>query len=198
MSKPDPDRRFRVRLRYTLRQLLGLVVLVALALPALVYPSLWWAAAWLSGCLLMLSVSLLGMINRNADRRAFWIGFALFGWAYLTMLYAPVLDRHVGHRLITTKVLAYRQLHLPRAAGEAQCFQTSPVEIALQPTAWISYTVSTETGTFPIPVSQWDFFQQVGHSLFALLLACFGGFVSRWFYSTRSRHCPFGPAKRSS
>jgi hypothetical protein len=187
MSEPDPDRRPRLRLRYTLRQLLGLAVLVALALPALMYPSLWWAAAWLSGCLLVLGVSLLGTINRDADRRAFWIGFALFGWAYMIMLYGPVLDRHVGHRLATTKVLAYLQLRVHRASGQPKFFDPGPSEIALDP-AWESYTIATETHEFPIPVPQWDFFQQVGHSLFALLLACFGGLVSKWLYSTRSRH----------
>ena len=187
MSKPDPDRQPRVRLRYTLRQLLGLVVLVALAVPALVYPSLWWAAAWLSGCLLMLGVSLLGIVNRDADRRAFWIGFALFGWAYVILLYGPVLDRHVGHRLATTKVLAYLQLRLHEATEQPKFFDPSPSQMALQPTPWNSFAISTETNPFPIPVPQWDFFQQVGHSLFALLLASFGGLVSRWLYSTRSR-----------
>jgi hypothetical protein len=152
------------------------------------YPSLWWAAAWLSGCLLVLGVSLLGIVNREAGRRAFWIGFALFGWAYMIMHYGPVLDRHVGHRLVTTKVLAYLELRLHERTGQPKLFDPSPAAIALQPTEWNSYTISTETNSFPIPVPQWDFFQQVGHSLLALLLACLGGLVSRWFYSTRSRH----------
>ncbi len=162
-------------------------MLVALALPALIYPSLWWAAAWLSGCLLMLGVSLLGIVNRDADRRAFWIGFALFGWAYMIALYGPFLDRRVGHRLATTKVLAYLQLRRHEAPGQPVLFDPSPAQIALHP-AWDPYTIPIAPNSTPIPVPQWDFFQQVGHSLFALLLASFGGLVSKWFYSTRSRH----------
>jgi len=174
----------RLRLRFTLRQLLGLVALVAVAVPALMHASLWWAAAWLSGCLLVLGIALLGIVYRDGPRRAFWIGFALLGWGYTLTVYGPVLDRQVGHRLITTKVPAYAQLQ----RGLDEPVSSGPVEIALHPKYDnIVYWV-TESGTMLVDPPQWDFFQQVGHSLFALLLAYVGGLVSRCFYATRSHH----------
>src|SRR5206468_369524 len=42
-------------------------------------------------------------IHRRAERRAFWLGFALFGWGYLGLVAIPA----IGPRLLTTQALAY-------------------------------------------------------------------------------------------
>lgn len=163
--------------------------MVALALPALLQASLWWAAAWLSGCLVGLGVALLGIVYRDGPRRAFWIGFAVFGWGYMIAVYGPVLDRHIGVRLVTTKALAYAQLHgafnrSPKLViGSANKFHLSSCLNSDRPKPRKS-PFTGDDGYIP---PQWDFFQQVGHSVFAILLACVGGFVSQWFHATRSR-----------
>ena len=191
----NPDNRPHLRLRFTLRQLLGIVALIALAVPALMHASLWWAAAWLSGYLLALGIALLGIVYRDGARRAFWIGFALFGWEYVLTVYGPVLDRHVGYRLITTKALAYAQLQIETSRGQRDAapfgwhptWRPASVQTALHPGYEGALSVTTESGTTPITAPQWDFFQQVGHSLLGLVFAYVGGLLSRWFYATRSR-----------
>ncbi len=176
----------RIGLRFTLRQLLAMAALIALALPALINASLWWATAWFTGALVMLAVSLLGILYRGRRRRAFWVGFALFGWGYMILLYGPFLGSHFGPRLATTKALAYLQPLVQKApVGDSRMSRVSPSDFALNSELYLAWKTEIEGNGFPLP--RWDHFQQVGHSLFALLLASGGGLLARWFYSTRSQ-----------
>src|SRR5262249_23411754 len=57
----------------------------------------------------ILLVSVLLAVHRTESRRAFWIGFALFGWAYLALTLVPAIES----RLLTTKALAYLDSKVP-------------------------------------------------------------------------------------
>ena len=56
-------------------------------------------------------ISVLLAIHRTEKRRAFWLGFALFGAAYLGLSLVPSIES----RLITTKALAYIDSKVPRS-----------------------------------------------------------------------------------
>ena len=66
------------------------------------------SALWGSGIftvtLGILLLSILLAVHRSESKRAFWLGFALFGWAYTRGL---TLMPSIESRLITTSVLAY-------------------------------------------------------------------------------------------
>jgi hypothetical protein len=53
--------------------------------------------------LVALLMSILLAMHRTEKRRAFWLGFALFGWAYMALTVMPSIES----RLITTKALAH-------------------------------------------------------------------------------------------
>ena len=63
-------------------------------------------------------LSLLLAIHLTERRRAFWLGFALCGSAYLGLSLVPPIES----RLITTKLIAFLNSKLPRFTLEADEF----------------------------------------------------------------------------
>ena len=74
--------------RFRLRTLLVAVAVVGMAVAALSRPTRGWGIAASTLFLTLLLTAILGSLLRRGTPRAFWIGFALFGWAYV----APLLS----------------------------------------------------------------------------------------------------------
>jgi len=68
--------------RFSLRWLFGFVALVGLAIVALKNANEAWWSLGVTIVLLVLSVATVGAVTSLHERRAFWIGCAIFGWAY--------------------------------------------------------------------------------------------------------------------
>jgi hypothetical protein len=69
--------------RFSIGGLMGAVVVAALGLTALRADSAIWAGVtllWTSG---VLCLAIVGVVCRRGAERAWWLGFALFGWGYL-------------------------------------------------------------------------------------------------------------------
>jgi hypothetical protein len=98
-------------LRYNIAGALGAIVFVAVGLAALREADKLWDGWLFSLTLGVLLFAVLLAAHRTGDRRAFWIGFALFGWGYLSFSLIPSTES----RLITTKALAY--LHQANILG---------------------------------------------------------------------------------
>jgi hypothetical protein len=92
------------RIRFTIGSLLGVVVFVAVTFAALREATDLWDSGVFTATLGLLMVSVLMAVHRNERKRAFWLGFALFGWSYLIASLVPPVES----RLLTTKGLAYR------------------------------------------------------------------------------------------
>jgi hypothetical protein len=91
------------RFRFSIASLLGLVVFIAIAVAALRAAAGGWDSALFSTVVAMLLISVLLAVHRRDQRRAFWVGFALFGWVYL----AASMVTQIEARLVTTKALSY-------------------------------------------------------------------------------------------
>jgi hypothetical protein len=72
--------------RFTLRQFFIGIALIALSCVALRGASSWWVSAMLGLTLFVLTTSLLLVAYRRGAERAYWAGFAIFGWVYVLML----------------------------------------------------------------------------------------------------------------
>ena len=90
------------RFRFHIGTLVILVLLVGVGFAALRESDETWDSSIFSLTLGMLLISILLAIHRTENRRAFWLGFALFGSAYLGFFLVPSIES----RLITTKALA--------------------------------------------------------------------------------------------
>ena len=95
--------------RFHLDTLVILVLILGVGFAALRESNETWDSSIFSLTLGMLSVSILLAIHRTERRRAFWLGFALFGWTYVGLSLVPSVEP----RLITTKALAYLDSKVP-------------------------------------------------------------------------------------
>lgn len=102
---------------FTLAELLGIVVLATLGV-ATVLLGIWPTAAF-SLMLGALAVASLGIVFRHGAARAFCVGFAFFGAAYLIIALAPWFES-VSQQLVTSRLIAsiHRSVD-PELAAEA-------------------------------------------------------------------------------
>jgi hypothetical protein len=97
------------RFRFHLGTLVILVLFSGVGLAALRESDDTWDSGIFTLTLGVLLISILLAIHRVEKRRAFWMGFALFGSAYLALSLLPPIES----RLITTKGLAYIDSKVP-------------------------------------------------------------------------------------
>ena len=93
------------RYRFSIRGLMIVIVILALAFTALRTPSRFWANAWFSLALGGVTIAIPAAVANVGDRRAFWIGFAVCGWVYFVFSLAPWVDKETSHQLFTTTLL---------------------------------------------------------------------------------------------
>jgi hypothetical protein len=185
------------RFRFTIANLLGLVLVLAMGFAALREATEIWDSAVFSTALGVLSVSVLLAIHHSDRSRAFWLGFALFGWIYLGASLIPPIES----RLLTTRALAQldskvagrdatvRLILKWTASGNSDASQDlafSPdgagVTVARPGTIrlWNPATGKLLGGS----LSTTENFQRIGHSLVALILAYLSGHFSGWVFAT--------------
>ena len=112
--------------RISVAALMVLVAGIAIDLVAFLYPSLFWSHAAGGVFLAFLCTAILGVIHRRGRDQAFWIGNALFGWAYLIVtLIMNIFDKYhvieysaVGLIFAYTGSLLSIKFHDERSASE--------------------------------------------------------------------------------
>jgi hypothetical protein len=80
------------RLRFTLAQLMALVILVGFGFAALRNANEFWASATYTLAFVLVSIAPLGALARNGTARMVWAGFGAFGWARLLVGALPHPD----------------------------------------------------------------------------------------------------------
>src|SRR5262245_3777656 len=95
--------------RFTIRTLLGAVLFAGIAIAALRAADDAWDSGILGLDILILLTAVLLAVHRTDRRRAYWLGFAFFGWAYLIFSLIPP----IGLRLPTTLGLTVIDSKIP-------------------------------------------------------------------------------------
>ena len=193
------------RIRFNITSLLGVIVVSGVGFAALRESSDLWESGVFSLTLTALLISILLAVHRKESRRAFWIGFALFGGTYLGLSLVPSIES----RLITTKGLAYvrskvfeRSLKITkvRHSGNWRLVPTMGLESTSQPVQTVAFTNDGKqlAATNKSQVRVWDAatgkrlsgwsgttenFVKIGHSLLSLIAAILGGQLSRHLYA---------------
>ncbi len=182
------------RFRFNIASLLLVVLLLGFGFAALRESSEGWDSGLFTVTLGTLLVSILLSIHRTESRRAFWLGFALFGSGYLGLSLIPSIES----RLITSKALTYLDSKVPgrtqslftiRVTGTITGTVGNQVQaVAFSPQG--NQLATSSLGT----VRLWDAttgrllggwagttenFVRIGHSLLALLAGWLGGLLSR-------------------
>jgi hypothetical protein len=165
------------RIRFNIASLLGVIMVLGVGFAALRESTELWESGIFTLTLAALLISILFAIHRAGKRRAFWLGFAVFGWFYMGLALVPSIES----RLITTKTLTFLDSKVPGRSFQVKGIAFSPQgnRIATagqgQVRLWDAVTGK--------PVSGWsgttECFVRIGHSLFALLAGSLGGQLSR-------------------
>jgi len=188
---------------FSLRWLFGIVSFLAVGCGLLIYASPLLSKLTATLTVVVLLAAVPAAIYHAGDRRAFWGGFALFGFAYLWMLCGTwqSLDGSTAlrERLVTTDLLTRCHEVLPSTQASVNVNSTNPTPVA---TAWVTYGGSVAfnpyagqpavppggaslpyqlPGTVAVVSGAVDrtSFLTTGHSLFAILFALLGGAIAR-------------------
>ena len=161
-------------LNLSIRTLLACVAWFAVAIVAVRSATIWWASISFSLALAILGASLISLILADKNSRAFRLGFCLAGCGYFALLFAPYLDRQIGHRLITTKLFAMLHPLLHEKRPTDAWHGTTSSELALSNRHY-DLILRSANGPAPFAAPQWDPFQQTCHSLITLPIAILGG-----------------------
>jgi hypothetical protein len=105
------------RPRVSIAATMGGILFLAIAVAALSHPTLLWASLLYSLMLGILCLAAVGAAFGQGQRRRFWAGFAVFGWANY-LLQFPLVS--MGLPTLPATLLAdyaFRTLHPPNDAG---------------------------------------------------------------------------------
>ena len=182
------------KLRFNIANLLVIILVLGVSFAALRESSALWESGIFTVTLGILLLSILLAVHRSESKRAFWLGFALLGWAYMLLTFVPSIES----RLITTKALAYLDSKVP---GRTLGLWIADVTVtgSGSPSDQVQSAVFAMNGNQFVTARQgqvrlWDAttgkllsgwggttenFLRIGHSLFALLVGWLGGQLSR-------------------
>ncbi len=182
------------KFRFNIANLLVIILVLGVGFAALRESSALWESGIFTVTLGILLLSILLAVHRSESKRAFWLGFALFGWAYMGLTFMPSIES----RLITTKALAYLDSKVPGrslgfwiadVSGTGSGSPSDQVQSAVFAINGNQLTTSRQgqvrlwDATTGKLLSGWggttENFVRIGHSLFALLVAWLGGQLSR-------------------
>jgi hypothetical protein len=80
-----------------------------------------------------LTCALLGVAFGRDERRIYWTGFAVLGWTYMILTYAPVFDVKIGRSLWGPNLswAIYQAIHEQAQAGGFQSVPIGPIGAAI-------------------------------------------------------------------
>jgi hypothetical protein len=182
------------RFRFHIGTLVILVLVLAVCFAAFRESTENWDSSIFTLTLGVLLTSILLAVHSSESRRAFSIGFALFGWVYLGLSLVPSIES----RLITTKALAYLDSKVPGRASEISEIRILRNLLSSPSNSLQSFDINAVGdllyASHPIQMRLWNVvksrlfggwsgttenFVRIGHSLFALVTGWLGGQLSR-------------------
>jgi hypothetical protein len=194
------------RWSFGLRQLFLWTSVIALGLVALRSASETWVSVLMGIAVAALASSILLAVYRRGPVRAYWVGFAAFGWLYLLVLAVSwtiagsTLSPLSAYNLPTQK-LAYRSYHWLYDDAFAEYLDKNASGNPYAPISGDGY-VGSMGGSVPMlpgmpsgpagpppPTARPPFpdeadFINVAHSLWTLLFAAIGGSLAYWLFVT--------------
>ncbi len=186
------------RLRYTIAQVMALVLFVGFGFAALRSGTVLWSSAVFTLTVAVLSAAILGAMARRGPARLTWAGFALFGWIYLGTAFGPWAEANgvKAPPYLTRWGLDYWDA---KAWSSGRLDTAPPGEVLfprfapVQPRPIVG---AIRAGPLPGPlVTLPDSFQfrRIGHCLAAILFGLAGAILCRLLAVEQDRPNPQAP-----
>jgi hypothetical protein len=148
--------------RFPIAGLMGAILVVALGLAALRNGTETWAGATFLVTCAVLCLALVGIVCRGEAKRAWWLGFALFGWGYLAL--ASWCSLELPTMAALDAIAARLGVHIQFNVGTSGGMGGGMMGGGL-----VGFGSGGSSNRSP---------QQIGHYLWALLAALIGGVLA--------------------
>jgi len=197
--------------RFHIGTIVILILLLAVGFAALRESNATWDSSIFSLTLGVLLIAIVLAVHRPVSRRAFWLGFALFGSTYLGLSLVPSIES----RLITTKALAFLDSKVQRSISGGFAYfdydndglmdlyvvnNSQPPALYINKANGTFVDMTAVAGLNPAGKQSWfpnifagqslmrsngttANFVRIGHSLLALIAAILGGLLSRHLHA---------------
>jgi hypothetical protein len=179
--------------RITIARLLLIIVYFGVGFAALRSPSWIWSSTIFSAMVGLLAASTLTAIYRLGPRRAFWTGFALFGWLYLGLSSCLRTGSDLSPLIVTSALMDFAYPAISDVAGGAggmfvpgmgapgmAGMRGAVVVSGSGPTTegiW-AYWSQPSQGAFPFHWAVPEPFRVICHGLLTPIVALVGGFIA--------------------
>jgi hypothetical protein len=189
------------RFRFSLRALMVSIVLLGLAFAGLRSSTPLWANIWFSFSLAMLTLAVPVAVYRHGEQRAFWVGFATFGWVYFIVSLGPWFQTELGFQLATTTLLDLLAPYIVKKDALLRNYVGSfnPPSGPIAPTPWQHWNLPEFPPEHPWRIVGYatllcpGLYLRIGHAIFCMLIAFLGGEAVRHFAANRAQ--PATPAR---
>jgi hypothetical protein len=163
------------RLRFTLAQLMGVVIFIGFGFAAMRSATVLWSSMVFTLTVAVLTAAILGAMARRGRARMIWAGFALFGWIYLSTTFWPWAAGNgvTAPPYVTRWALDYSDAKLWAQTGAVRVETAHPGEM-LYPRVAPGFSPQS----FPIAPDSLHF-RRIGHCFAAILFGFVGAVVGR-------------------
>lgn len=172
--------------RISIAGVMGLVLVAALGAAGLREGTPIWAIAMFTLMVAFLLGAILNAVYSRGPTRAYWVGFALFGWTYAALNFGPLAADGTRVPPLATGPMLDALLARAHPAPEYEPDPNDPQATTIF-TGTVTYSgprMRLKAGSVAWGGSP-EYFRQVGHALGALVFGVLGGLWARW---VRARH----------
>ena len=171
--------------RFSIRHLLAFTALVGVACATLPNARHTWTAM-AAGVVMVLAVATLLAFFNGGDKRAFWAGFAFFGWLHFGLClygFATSPDVSVNERMYSSDPFSRPNratARLSRYAYEKWLAERDKAEITGRKSRFPTVDTQLER----------DYFIVVADAIWTMGFAIAGGWLANWLYTTNCKQKP--------
>jgi hypothetical protein len=182
------------RFQFSIRVIMGLIVVVGLAFAALHFPTPLWANVWFSFALASVTFAIPAAVYSRGQQRAFWVGFATFGWVYFVASMGPWFQFETGFQLVTTTILDLMAPYIVQQDYLLHTYigQFNPPSAPTPPTPWQLWNLPDFSNGRVwrmgyVTVQSPPLYFRAGHGVFSIVVALIGGEAVRCLAAMRSQ-----------
>jgi hypothetical protein len=177
--------------RFNIRSLMGSVIVLALIFTALRNADDYWSGGVLFVTLALMGTSVLAVVYERGGSQAGWLGFLVFGGAYLALSLGQLPSAEVSANLPTTRFMSYANARVETVGRLRNKLVFRIVDRATGTTTFDEAAIQADPSQIwkailPGAIN-YRAFSTVGHCLLALLAGLLGAMIGPIFQVRQER-----------